>query len=211
MFGILGAALGVATTILGNDAADSRAASANAANTEAADRSRALSEKNAADRKAELLKRFKIKSSKVKDASQQINTATATKLTNLDMQINKARSATDNASATKHLTGRLTERLKNVQAIQGSLSKGTILQAGEAQNKEVGSKLETLTMDVESEQMNLNIDLSNSINAANNAEVRGYTYSTSSGIGGVMSSAVSGAASGLNLATSYNNYKASIG
>jgi len=181
-----------------NNAADQRAADANAANTQAADRSRKLAEADAKKRRAELLRRFNIKADKTVDTNKVINQATATKLTNFEMQLASAQSVTDNALATKHISGRLAERLKNAQSIQASMAKGTIIQGAEAQHRAVGDNLEMMRMNYESENLNLDIDLSNAINQANNQEVRGYTYSTSTGTAGVIAAGVGGAASGAS-------------
>jgi len=202
MFSVLGAVTGafsMYSAVQANKAADARAAQANFENAMAADRARRKAEKDAKERKEELLKRFKVKSSKIKDTSQEVFRATANKLTNLDMQMNKARSATDNALATKHLSGRLADRLRATQAIQGSMAKGTVVQASEASLKSIGDKLETLAADTEAQELNLDIDLSNSIEAANNDEIRGYTFSRSTGDLGVMSSTLSGVESGIRL------------
>ena len=194
-----GMAVSMYTASEANSAADARANAANVANTEAAERSRLAAEADAKARKEELLRRFSIKSAKVKDSSQEVFRSAAVKLTSLESQLATAYSVTDNALATKHITGRLAERLRNTQAIKGSLAKGTIIQESEAMVKDIGRKLETMTMDVESEQLDLNIDLSNAINAANNAEVRGYTYSTSTGTAGLVSAGVSGALQGYTI------------
>jgi len=211
MSGVITAAVVVGTASMysadqANSAADARASSANTANALSATRSRELAAQNAADRKEELLRRFNVKAGKIQDSTQQINLATASKLTNLDMQMKTARSATDNTLATKHVTGRLADRLKSVQDIKGSMAKGSIIQASETQTKGVSEKLETLAMDVESEQMNLGIDLSNSINAANNAEVRGYSYSSSTGTAGMVVAGISGASSGASLGMSASTF-----
>jgi hypothetical protein len=181
-----------------NNSADQRAADANAANTQAADRSRKLAEADDKKRRAELLRRFNIKADKTVDTNKVINQATATKLTNFEMQLASAQSVTDNALATKHITGRLAERLNNAQSIQASMAKGTIIQGAESQHMDVGDNLEMMRMNYESENLNLDIDLSNAINQANNQEVRGYTYSTSTGTAGVIASGVGGAESGAS-------------
>jgi hypothetical protein len=126
----------------------------------------------------------------MEDTSQDVFKATSTKLTALEMDIAKAKSVTDNTLASKHITGRLAERMNNAIAIQGDMTKGNILQDSEAQIKDLGNKLETLTTNNETEMMNLDIDLSNSINAADNALVAGTAYSSSSGLGGVVAGGV---------------------
>ena len=191
-----------------NQTADARASAANAANAAAADRSRLQADEDAKSRRDELLRRFKITSGKVKDSQQQIELATANSLTSLDLTLAKSRSATDNVLASRHIQGRVAERLKNAVAIQGSMQKGTIVQGAEAQIKDLGSKLESMGTNLETEQMNLDIDLSNAITAADNAEIRGVTYSSSTGLAGVATAGLQGASMGLNLATSYSNCKA---
>ena len=181
-----------------NSAADQRASDANAANQASADRSRELSTANTATRRAELLRRFDVKSAKTVDTNQQINIATAINLTEFDMQMASAQSVTDNALATRQITGRLAERLRAAQSIQGDMKKGTIVQSSEAKHREIGDNLEMMRMNYESEEMNVNIDLANSINSANNQEVRGWTASQSTGSAGVISSGISGAASGAS-------------
>ena len=173
-----------------NERADSLASAQNASNKAAHARSLELSEKNVADRKEELLRRFGISSGKMKDTEGDIFQATSVKLTALEMDIAKAKSVTDNTLASKHITGRLAERMNNAIAIQGDMTKGNILQDSEAQIKDLGNKLETLTTNNETEMMNLDIDLSNSINAADNALVAGTAYSSSSGLGGVVAAGV---------------------
>ena len=189
-----------------NDQADQRASDANASNQAASDRSRKLSAKNSAVRKSELLRRFDIKTGKVKDTQERIHMATATKLTNLDMQLAHAKSATTNTLATRKITGRLAERMQAAQAITGEMQKGTVVQSAEAQVQAIGDKLEAMSMTLESEQMNVDIDLSNAINSANNQEVRGYTFSQSTGGAGVMAAGVRGAASGASLGMSIGGY-----
>ena len=186
-----------------NSAADQRAADANAANSAAASRSRELSVANAAKRKEELLRRFNISSSNLSDSNAAINMGLATQLTSMDLAISKSASITDNALATKHITGRLAERMQNAMAIQGDSQRGTAIQAAEQAHRDVGAQLETMGMNYESESMNLDIDLSNSMTSINNSEVANYSYSASTGIGGVLSSGISGAASGLSLAAGY--------
>lgn len=181
-----------------NKAADARAEAANKANALAANRSRELAEKDAKKRREELLRRFNIKADKVRDTNQVINSATSTKLTNFEIQLASAQSITDNTLATKHITGRLAERLRNAQAIQASMQKGTMLQEAEAQHITVGDNMEMMAMNYESESLNLGIDLENAINQANNQEIRGVTYSASTGTAGMISAGIGGAASGAS-------------
>jgi len=193
MLGIIAATTAVSmySAQQANKAADAQAESQNAENAAAHDRSVALAEKNAEERKTELLRRFGITSSKLKDTSQDIFKGSAMQLTNLEMELAKAQSVTDNKLATQHITGRLADRLKNSIDIQGDMQAGNIIQNTESQIKDLGNKLETMTMNVESEQMNLDIDLSNSINSANNQLVSSHAYSSSTGLGGVMSAGIS--------------------
>ncbi len=198
------AGLGVASSVAANSAAGKRADAANAANSESAERSRLAAQKNTEERRAELLRRFNIKSSKVADSADNINRATAVKLTSIDLAASKAMSTTDNVAATRHITGRLASRMKNALNIHEDMQKGTTLQEGEQANREIGAKLEAMGMDYESETLNLDIDLTNALNAANNAEVRGYTYSQSTGALGVINAGVSGIASGMSMGASFN-------
>ena len=191
-----------------NKAADERASVANANNAAAAEQSRLLAEQSASSRQAELLRRFNITSGKVKDSVNDVYQATALNLTNLDMDILKANSVTDNALATKHIEGRLSQRLQSVIDIKGDMQKGSILQGTEQQVRSVNEKLSSMRMDLESEQMNVDIDLHNAINQANNQEIMNYTYSSSTGTLGVISSGISGAASGASLTSSYYNAQA---
>jgi len=174
-----------------NKRQDSIASARNEANQASYARSTALAEQNAVDRKEELLRRFGVSSGKLQDTSKDITKGASIKLTALDMELAKAQSVTDNKLATQHITGRLADRLRNTVDISGAMQKGNILQDTEAQLRDVGNKLETMTMNVESEQMNLDIDLSNSINTANNQLVAGTAYSQSTGLAGVVASGVS--------------------
>jgi len=210
--GVAGIGVGMASASAANKAADQRAEDANFANTQAASRSRDLAAQNAKNRKAELLRRFDIKSGKMKDSNQQINMGLATKLTSFELAYQKASSVTDNALATKHITGRLANRMRSAQAVQASMSKSGLIQAGEQSHREIGSKLESLLMNKETEDSGIDVDLSNSINGANNQEVKGWTASTSSGSLGVANAAIGGLAQGLSMYSSaagaYNSYKA---
>jgi hypothetical protein len=62
-----------------------------------------------------------------------------------------------------------------------------------------------MTTDYDTEQLNLNIDLSNAITAANNAEIRGYTSSRSTGAAGIVSGVLGGLSSGLALDSAGDN------
>jgi hypothetical protein len=191
MSGALTAAV-VYSSYSANQRADAQASAQNAANAAAYNRSTALAEKNSKERKDELLRRFGISSSKLKDTSQDVIQGTGVQLTGLEMELAKAQSVTDNKLATQHITGRLAERFQNTIDIQGSMEKGNILQNTEAQLKDLGNKLETMTMNYESDQLNLDIDFSNSINAANNQLVANHAYSQSTGWAGVVASGVTG-------------------
>lgn len=182
-----------------NKAADQRARDANLANTAAANRSRELSEASAAKRKAELLRRFDIKADKTVDTNRQINTALSTKLTNFSMELSASISKTENALATRNIRGRLADRMRTAAAVQSEMKKGTLIQAAEASHEKIGDNLEMMRMNYESEYLNVGIDLADSINAANNQEVRGWTASTSTGGAGVMASGIGGASQGLSL------------
>lgn len=199
---VVSTAVAIKSTSDSNKRADEIADNQNYANTEAANRSISLSEKDNADRKAELLRRFNIKNSKIADTANVINTATAHKLTNINMQMTAARSATTNNLATKGITGRLAERLRAVQSVKGSQVKDSVLQGQEAELKAIGDKLETQAMDFESENLNLNIELGNAINAANNQQISNYAYSASTGTAGVFASGIGGAARGVALGKS---------
>jgi len=188
-----------------NKAADRRASAQNTNNMMAANRSRDLATKNNEARKAELLRRFNIKTDKIHDTNQEVNQALSVELTDFTMQLAAASGKLENALATKHLEGRLAERMKIAQSIQAEMKKDTLVQRAEATHRKIGDNLEMMRMDYESEQMNVGIDLSNSINAANNQEVRNWAYSTSSGSAGVISSTVGGVASGVSLGTSINS------
>ena len=185
------AALSMYSSSQANSRADSIADSQNASNTAANNRSVALAEQDNADRKAELLKRFNISSSKMADTSQDINTGLATKLTSLNMELVKAQSVTDNTLATGNITGRLAERLRNTSAIQGSMAKGNAIQDTDAQLKDLGSKLETMATDKETQDLNLDIDTSSAITAANNQLVSNYAYSNSTGLAGTVATGIS--------------------
>lgn len=187
-----------------NAAADQRAEDANAANSAAANRSRELSAEQNIVRKGELLRRFNIKTSKLQDTNQQINMALSTKLTSHTMSIATTESKTDNVLASKGITGRLAERLRAAQDIQGDMQKGTLISEAEQKHRSIGDNLEMLAMNYESEAMNIDIDTANAINSANNQEVRGWTASTSTGTAGVMASGVSGAATGMSLGMNIN-------
>jgi len=201
------AGVGMYSANQANKAADQRASDANKANSASAERSRLNAQKNTEERRAELLRRFNIKSSKVADSADNINRATAVKLTSIDLAASKAMSTTDNVAATRHITGRLASRMKNALNIHEGMQKGTTLQEGEQANREIGAKLEAMGMDYESESKNLDIDLTNAINAANNAEVRGYSYSQSTGSLGVINAGISGASSGMSMGASYKAAK----
>jgi hypothetical protein len=194
-------AVGAYSSYSANQRADAQANAQNAANAEAYNRSVERAAQDSEDRKAELLRRFGISSSKLKNTSQDIARGTATQLTALDMELAKAQSVTDNKLATQHITGRLADRFRNTIDIQGGMQKGNILQNTEAQLKETGNKLETMTMNYESDQLDLDIDYSNSINAANNQLVANHAYSQSTGLVGIIATGASTAlaAKGANL------------
>lgn len=179
-----------------NSAADQRADDANKANQAASNRSRELSAINSKKRRTELLRRFDIKSQKTQDTALQLDSKLAIDLTNFEMQLASAQSTTDNALASRKIIGRLSERYKAAQEIQASMKKGTMIQEGEQDRRGIGDNLEMMRMNYESENLNLDIDVANSINSANNQEVRGYTASTSTGSAGVLVAGISGAASG---------------
>jgi len=190
MAGVM-AAVAVYSMYSANERADQMASGQNASNAAAHDKSVAKAEADAKDRRDELLRRFGVSSGKLADTQQDIERGTAIQLTNLEMELAKANSVTDNAIASRHITGRLAERMNNVIDIQGSLQKGTIVQNAEAQVRDVGNKLETMAMNTETSEMNLDIDLSNAVTAADNQLVSSYSYSQSTGIGGVVASGVS--------------------
>ena len=188
-----------------NKRADEIASSQNASSADANARSIARAEANNASRKAELLRRFNISSDKLADNAQQINTGLAVQLTSLEMSLAKTESATDNALATNHITGRLAERLRNAQSIQGSMAKGNAIQDTQAQLTELGNKLETMAMNKTTEDMDLDIDTSNAITSANNSMINNYAYSSSTGTAGVISA---GVVSGVNTGlTAYSVLK----
>jgi hypothetical protein len=174
-----------------NQRQDQIAADQNRNNTEASNRSIAQANADNAKRKAELLRRFNVSSGKLADSAQDINTGLATTLTSMDMQLVKAQSVTNNILATNHVTGRLAERMRNAGEIQGSMAVGNAVQDTNAQLKDIGSRLETMAMNKESEDLNLDIDTSNAVTAANNQLVSNHAYSQSSGLGGVLASGIS--------------------
>jgi len=209
MIGMIAAAGGMGllsyyTASQSNKVANARAAAANANNIAAANQARAEAEANNLTRQTELLRRFKIRAGKIKDSNQLVGQATALQLTNLDMEILKAHSVTDNAIASRHIEGRLSERLQNSIDIQKSMTSGNIVQGAQSQVRDINSKLEAMTSDLESKQLNVQIDFNNAINQANNNEIRGITYSSSTGTLGAISSGISGAASGAMLASSFS-------
>jgi len=210
MLGLLTAGLAIYSMVEAdkqNKEADKRASKANAANKAAAEEARRRAEEDATARKAELLRRFNISGSKIDDSRQQINMATSVELTSLDMSLLEARSKTDNTLASRHITGRLAARLKNAADIKGDMAKGSITQKAVTQNKEISAKLETLAMDLETQQLDLDIDLDNAITAANNNEVRGYVDSSSRGTAGVVAGGLQGIQMGMSLTNSFNNYR----
>jgi len=211
MGGFITAAVMVGTTMYASDQANSRmdaqAAAQNAANQEAYNRSTALAEKDTVARKEELLARFGVSSAKLKDTSQDVIRGTSVQLTALEMELAKAQSVTDNNMASKHITGRLAERMRNTVSIQGNMQKGNIIQNTEAQLKDIGNKLETMGTNVETEQMNLDIDLSNSINAANNQLVAGTAYSQSTGLGGTIAAGAISGVQAYSMTSSGKDWK----
>jgi len=198
-------AVSVASTVAANSRADKQAAAQNASNQLANEKSTERAEKNRIERKGELLRRFNISSSKMKDNRADILGGTATQLSELDTQLLAASSSLGNTMATRQLTGRLAQRLRTAGSIQGDQAKGNILQATEAQFKDLGNKLETMKMNKETQEMDLDIDTSNAINSANNQMVSNRAYSQSSGLAGVAASgfsAYAGAkASGISWGT----------
>jgi len=142
-------------------------------------------------RRDELLRRFNISSSKLKDTSQDVMQGSEIKLTALDMAFAKAASATDNAIASKHITGRLADRMRSVMSIGNSMEKGNIVQDTEAQLTAIGNKLETLEMNRETQAMDVDIDVTNSINTANNSLVTNHAYSQSTGLAGTLATGLS--------------------
>ena len=190
-----------------NKAADRRAAAANANNAAAAEQSRLAAAESNKLRQSELLRRFKINAGKVKDTVKELEQSTALKLTTVDMSILKAKSVTDNTMASKHIEGRLAERLQNTIDIQKDMAKGNIVQATEADIKSVNSKLENMVSNLESQQMNVDIDFSNAINQANNNEIRGITFSSSTGMLGAINAGVGGAMQGMSAVAGYYGMK----
>jgi hypothetical protein len=200
------AALQYYTSYEANEAANARAEAANANNAAAAEHSRLLAERDNKVRQEELLRRFNIRAGKVKDSVNDLQQSTALQLSNIDMEVLKATSITDNKLAAKHIEGRLADRFTNALALIGKLQEATAIQASQASAREVNEKLSAMVMDLESEQLNVNIDYSNAINQANNNEVRGITYSNSTGDLGSITVGLSGAMQGAQLTTAYNNY-----
>lgn len=181
----------VGSTMAANSRADKQAAAQNASNQLANEKSREREEKNRIERKGELLRRFNISSSKLKDNRADILGGTATALSELDQQLLVASSSTGNVLATRQITGRLAQRLRTAGSIQGDQAKGNILQATEAQFKDLGNKLETMSMNKETQEMDLDIDTANAINSANNQMVANRAYSQSSGMAGVVAGGIS--------------------
>lgn len=191
-----------------NKTADAQAKAANYNNKAAADHSRLLAEQDSRERQDSLLKKFKIKAGEVKDSVDDIKQATAVSLSNLDMEILKAKSITDNTNASRHIEGRLTQRLQASIDIQGDLQQGSITQNAQQQTRSVNDKLVQMRRQLESQQENISVDYDNAINQANNNEIRNISYSHSTGTLGIISSGIAGASMGMALTSSYYGMQA---